>query len=87
MVERNLAKVDVAGSSPVSRSPNPDPFGIFFLCSYFFALILNSEFIIRNCFYMALGLYPAEGGASGLSAKIVLIFLFFILNSQLRIRN
>ena len=29
LVERNLAKVDVAGSSPVSRS-NPDKVGIIF---------------------------------------------------------
>ncbi len=33
LVERNLAKVDVAGSSPVSRSNIPIQFGIFFLCS------------------------------------------------------
>ncbi|KAF0152590.1 MAG: excinuclease ABC subunit C [Ignavibacteria bacterium] len=43
MVERNLAKVDVAGSSPVSRSPNPDLFGIFFLCSIYYTL--NCEFL------------------------------------------
>jgi hypothetical protein len=40
---------------------------------------MNSKLIIE---LMALGLYPAEGGASGLSC-LKKLFLFFVSHSQL----
>jgi putative endonuclease len=58
LVERNLAKVDVAGSSPVSRSTIPAKpvfFALFFLFDELMLSFINLLSILRCCTQVAQG--------------------------------
>ncbi len=47
MVERNLAKVDVAGSSPVSRSKESTSGGFLFVAGLYLYLLLKNGAVAK----------------------------------------